>query len=77
MNSLYSRTSRKPRLTVETLHSIAAEGFAASGDRNPSHCTVRCTCNDILDSYEKDGYTVPHGYSQDRAHKAVLRILRG
>jgi len=70
-------TSRKPRLTVESLHAYASDHFAQSGNARPSHCDVRCVCNDILDSYERDGYTVPHGYSQDKAHREVLRILRG
>lgn len=69
-------TTRKPRLTVASLHAYVADHFAQTGETRPSHCTVRCLCNDILDSYSRDGYTVPHGYSQDKAHREVLRALR-
>ena len=76
MNSSHS-SSRKPRLTVADLYEVVAGAFYDTGKLRPSHCDVRCACNDILDSYERDGYTVPHHYSQDKAHREVLRALRG
>lgn len=69
-------TASKPRLLISTVYEYAADHFAQKGDRSPSHCDVRCVCNDILESYERDGYTVPHGYSQDKAHREVRAILR-
>ena len=63
------------RYTVFELHNAAADHFAQSRNFRPSHCDVRCVCNDILDSYARDGYAVPHHYSQDKAHKEVCKIL--
>jgi hypothetical protein len=73
---MFRTTTAKPRLTVETMYAYVADHFAQTGNRRPSHCDVRCACNDVIDSYARDGYTVTERYSQDKAHRAVLAILR-
>ena len=64
----------KTRLKMKDVYEITANALERS-DSLPSHCTVRCTINDILDAYERDGYTVNHGYSQDKAFKEVRKLL--
>lgn len=68
-------TACKPRLTVAALIIEATDYFAQSENRRPSHCDVRCVCNEILYSYERNGYTVPHNYNQDNAHREILCAL--
>jgi len=64
------------KIPMSQIHAETAEAFARSYNFTPSHCDVRCFINDSLDSYEKDGHRVYHGYSQDRAFKQVREALR-
>jgi len=61
---------------MEAAFEEAVRHFRAKGDLQPTHCDVRCAINDILDSEEKSGYRVKHGYSQDRAFREVRRSLK-
>jgi hypothetical protein len=65
----------KTRLKMQDVYEITANALKRSSDSLPSHCTVRCMINDILDAYEREGYTVNHGYSQDKAFKEVRKLL--
>ena len=65
----------RPYVTTEEVLRAVAEGFAASGNRRPSHCDVRCAVNDHREALRRDGYRMAEHYSQDRAHRRVRRII--
>lgn len=60
---------------MATIYDSVAEFFRSSGDFAPSHCDVRCACNDTLQAYHRDGFAVRWDYSQDHAFAAVRRLL--
>lgn len=48
---------------------------AACGELKPTHCDVRVNCNEMLQSYHRDGFAVRWDYCQDRAFSTVRRLL--
>lgn len=66
----------KPRYTMQMAYEAAAAMFRFRGNYHPSHCDVRCAINDLLDQMQKYNHTVHHGYSQDKAHREVLKLLK-
>lgn len=73
--STLSLTSSRSMPMAEIYQSVA-ESFAATGNRKPSHCDVRCAVNDALDALDRDGFKVHHEYSQDRAFSTVRNLLK-
>jgi len=65
----------KHRIPISQLISDCVQWCRDTGNLRPSHCDVRCMINDALNSYEANGATVHHGYSQDRAFSAVRKQL--
>lgn len=65
----------RPRVPMATIYAVVAGEFRWIGNLTPSHCDVRCAVNDALESYSRAGYAVNHRYSQDRAFRAVRRLL--
>lgn len=62
-------------ISVNEICDSLVESFRASGDLYPTHCDVRCAVNDAMESYERDGFSVNHEYSQDRAFRYVRSKL--
>jgi hypothetical protein len=65
----------KQTIPMATIYEAVAGIFRSEGEREPTRCDVRCTVNDTLDAYDKDGFRVHFGYSQERAYHAVRAIL--
>jgi hypothetical protein len=63
------------RIPMQYVYEKVAACFIESRNLTPSHCDVRCACNDALDSLERDGHKVHHGYDQDRAFHRVRGII--
>ena len=66
---------KKQHLSTKRLYNMVASQCVNLGNRTLSHCDVRCMCNDILEIYERDGYIVPYGYSQDAAFRKVRALI--
>ena len=64
-------------MRIHDVYRMVADQFRYANHLTPSHCDVRCAVNDALESFERDGYRVFHGYNQDRAFRRVRRLLRG
>lgn len=62
-------------MKMREIYVMAAQHFASAGEFRPSHCDVRCTVNDIMESLSRDGYGVNAYYSQDMAFRTVRRLL--
>lgn len=63
----------KGRISMRQIYEDVAD--ALTGDDSPTHTTVRCYCNDVMEGYERDGFTVNHRYSQDTAFREVCKLL--
>ncbi len=66
----------KTRITMKQLYEDAASHFKRFKETTPTHCDVRCVINDLLDFHDKSGFSVNFNYSQDKAHLAVLKLLK-
>jgi hypothetical protein len=60
-----------------TIESACQDVAAALANRDDySATTIRCTINDTLHGWNRDGYRVYFGYSQIKAIRRVRAILR-
>ena len=71
----YERVVRNNRLYMKVVYAICATQLWHR-DVGRSHTTIRCTCNDIMDTWKKIGFKVYERYSQDKAHLEVNKLLR-
>ena len=73
-----SRCVIKRRLYMKPLYAICATTLWLGKGYVPphSHTTIRCVCNDIMDSWKKMGYVVCEWYSQDKAYQEVTKLIK-